>query len=86
MVPIVTADPAHPDHRGGKRLAWNAAKWCLVQQRLKRPGAWWTVEQAEAMLALRLNRINGQWESYWQDVIKQAACITSGRTRAHGVS
>lgn len=32
----------------------------VVQQRLKRPGAWWTVEQAEAMLALRLNRINGR--------------------------
>ncbi len=45
----------------------------VVQQRLKRPGAWWTVEQAEAMIGLRLNRINGQWESYWQDVIKQAA-------------
>ena len=31
----------------------------VVQQRLKRPGAWWRLEQAEAMLALRLNRVNG---------------------------
>ncbi len=45
----------------------------VVQQRLKRPGAWWTIEQAEHMLALRLNRANGQWEAYWQDLIKQAA-------------
>ncbi|MTW20973.1 ISKra4 family transposase, partial [Allochromatium palmeri] len=44
-----------------------------VQQRLKRPGAWWRLEQAEAMLALRLNRVNGHWEDYWQDLIKQAA-------------
>jgi hypothetical protein len=45
----------------------------VVQQRLKRPGAWWCIEQAEAMLALRLNRVNDQWESYWQDQIQQAA-------------
>ena len=45
----------------------------VVQQRLKRPGAWWRIEQAEAMLALRLNRVNGHWEDYWQDLIKQAA-------------
>lgn len=45
----------------------------VVQQRLKRPGAWWRIEHAEAMLALRLNRVNDQWEPYWQDVIKHAA-------------
>ena len=45
----------------------------VVQQRLKRPRAWWRLEQAEAMLALRLNQVNGHWEEYWQDVIKQAA-------------
>jgi len=45
----------------------------VVQQRLKRPGAWWRIEQAEAMLALRLNRVNGHWEDYWQDLIKHAA-------------
>lgn len=37
----------------------------LVQQRLKRPGAWWRVEHAEHMLALRLNRANRQWNDYW---------------------
>ncbi len=33
----------------------------IVQQRLKRPGAWWRTANAEHMLALRLNRANGKW-------------------------
>jgi len=45
----------------------------IVQQRLKRPGAWWTPDNAEAMLALRITRANGQWSAYWQDGLKQAA-------------
>jgi len=44
----------------------------LVQQRLKRPGAWWAPDNAEAMLALRVARANGRWSAYWQD-LKQAA-------------
>ena len=44
----------------------------IVQQRLKRPGAWWAPDNAEAMLALRVARANGQWSAYWQD-LKQAA-------------
>jgi len=38
----------------------------IVQQRMKRPGAWWRPHNAEHMLALRLNRANRQWDSYWQ--------------------
>jgi hypothetical protein len=45
----------------------------LVQQRLKRPGAWWLARHAEHLLALRLNRANHQWERYWQDHLPQAA-------------
>jgi len=45
----------------------------VVQQRLKRPGAWWTPDNAEAMLALRITRANGQWSRYWQDELKHAA-------------
>ena len=37
----------------------------IAQQRLKRPGAWWRVEHAEYMLALRINRRNGDWAAYW---------------------
>jgi hypothetical protein len=38
----------------------------IVQQRMKRPGAWWRPRNAEHMLALRLARANHQWDSYWQ--------------------
>jgi len=37
----------------------------VVQQRLKRPGAWWRAEHAEYVLALRITRINGDWDAYW---------------------
>jgi hypothetical protein len=45
----------------------------IVQQRLKRPGAGWLPRNAEHMLALRLNRANHRWETYWQRCIQQAA-------------
>ena len=45
----------------------------IVQQRLKRPGAWWRAANAEHMLALRLNRANGQWKVYWAGNLRQAA-------------
>jgi hypothetical protein len=37
----------------------------VVQRRLKLPGAWWLVDHAEHMLALRINRLNGDWQAYW---------------------
>ena len=37
----------------------------VVQKRLKLPGAWWRVEHAEHMIALRINRLNGDWGAYW---------------------
>lgn len=40
----------------------------IAQQRLKRPGAWWRVEHAEHMLALRIVRINGDWDAYWRNL------------------
>lgn len=45
----------------------------IVQQRLKRPGAWWRAANAEHMLALRLNRANNQWRAYWARDSKLAA-------------
>ena len=44
----------------------------IIQQRLKRPGAWWSPDHIETMLALRLNRANREWE-YWQGIEKEAA-------------
>jgi len=40
----------------------------VVQKRLKLPGAWWRVKNAEYMLALRINRQNGDWDAYWADL------------------
>jgi hypothetical protein len=45
----------------------------IVQQRLKKPGAWWCADNAEHMLALRLNRANCQWNDYWATDVKLAA-------------
>ena len=45
----------------------------IIQERLKLPGAWWSPDHIEAMLALRLNRANQEWETYWQEVGKEAA-------------
>ena len=38
----------------------------VVQKRLKIAGAWWKVETAEHILALRCVRINGDWKEYWE--------------------
>lgn len=44
----------------------------VIQARLKLSGAWWKIENAERMLALRVVRANGGWQSYW-DNLRQAA-------------
>jgi hypothetical protein len=38
----------------------------VIQERLKIPGAWWKVNNADHMLALRTIRANGDWDCYWQ--------------------
>lgn len=45
----------------------------IVQQRLKRPGSWWRIENADYMLALRINRANRQWNAYWNSDLMEAA-------------
>lgn len=37
----------------------------VIQIRLKIAGAWWKIENAAKMLALRVTRVNGDWEKYW---------------------
>ena len=37
----------------------------VIQIRLKIAGAWWKKENAEKMLALRVMRVNRDWEKYW---------------------
>lgn len=38
----------------------------VVQKRLKKPGGWWKLENAEAMLNLLSLRANNRWEAYWE--------------------
>lgn len=45
----------------------------VIQQRLKIPGAWWKPENAQKLLALRVARANGQWNTYWQEPERLAA-------------
>lgn len=40
----------------------------VVQKRLKIPGAWWSTDTAEHMMALRCVRINGDWMKYWKTI------------------
>ncbi len=39
----------------------------ILQARLKVAGAWWKRENANKMIALRLNRANMDWDTYWED-------------------
>ena len=39
----------------------------IIQIRLKISGAWWKIENAAKMLALRVTRANGDWEKYWAE-------------------
>jgi hypothetical protein len=45
----------------------------LVQKRLKLSGAWWRVDNADHMLALRVCRANQQWRAYWSTPDTKAA-------------
>jgi hypothetical protein len=51
----------------------------IAQQRLKLPGAWWRVDHAEYMLALRINRRNGDWPAYWATGAKTATPANQNR-------
>lgn len=39
----------------------------VLQARLKLAGAWWKIENANKVIALRVNRANGQWDAYWRN-------------------
>lgn len=38
----------------------------VIQKRLKIAGAWWKINNAETMLALRTCRANNDWDFYWR--------------------
>jgi hypothetical protein len=41
-------------------------------------GYGWRVEHAEHMLALRINRINGDWEAYWKALAQPSSALANG--------
>ena len=45
----------------------------VIQSRLKRSGAWWTLDNLSHMLALRVLRANREWEDYWRQDDQKAA-------------
>jgi Uncharacterised protein family (UPF0236) len=45
----------------------------VIQDRLKISGAWWNIENAAKMLALRVSRVNGNWDSYWGNLYRHVA-------------
>jgi hypothetical protein len=53
--------------------AIESAHGYVMPIRLKIAGAWWTVENLEKMLALRIFRANGGWDDYWREVLDEAA-------------
>ena len=40
----------------------------IVQERIKRPGAWWKPENASNIVALRIADENGVWDQYWNSL------------------
>lgn len=45
----------------------------VIQDRLKRPGAWWKRENANSVIALRVLRANNGWDAYWDSQFQHAA-------------
>lgn len=45
----------------------------VIQARLKIAGAWWKIDNAAKMLALRVSRANANWNVYWDDLHYRAA-------------
>jgi hypothetical protein len=45
----------------------------IIQERLKLPGAWWNLDNARAMISLRLFRVNPHWSEYWDNLMPKVA-------------
>jgi hypothetical protein len=50
----------------------------VVQARLKITGAWWTIDNAKNILALRITRANGFWNKYWTGIHKPSGIQAYG--------
>ena len=50
----------------------------VIQARLKISGAWWDIDNAQNMLALRTVRANGLWNNYWTAIQPSASMQALG--------
>lgn len=48
----------------------------VIQKRLKLTGSWWTIKNADNMLALRILRVNNDWQSYWLNLNPESSSFT----------
>jgi len=44
----------------------------IIGSRLKQSGMFWTLRGANAILALRANRLSGRFEQYWENRVRAA--------------
>ena len=58
----------HLDYQGAL-----AQGWPVGSGEIESAHRYGTPDNAEAMLAWRITRANGQWSTYWQDDLKQTA-------------
>jgi hypothetical protein len=50
----------------------------VIQKRLKLPGAWWAIENAKDMIALRVLCANDQISQYWSDTMNERGGFVYG--------
>lgn len=41
----------------------------IIQHRIKITGAWWLIDNAEAMINLSVHRANNNWNNYWENAM-----------------
>ena len=57
---------------GASWIADEVERQSARQARMKRPGAWWTIHNAQNMIKLQTLRHNGQWDHHWQPHLSAA--------------
>jgi hypothetical protein len=40
----------------------------IIQNRVKVTGAWWLIDNAEAMINLSIHRVHNNWDNYWENL------------------
>ena len=59
-------------HRDRRNLIRSRKR--VETDRFKLAGSWWTLENAKAILALRVCRTNQDWDAYWLNLSSISLC------------